>query len=412
MSALAPIPLSQPDISNLEEVLVLETLRSGRLSIGPMVEKFESLVARRVGCRFGIAINSGTSGLHLLMAALGIGPGDEVITTPYSFIASSNCILMVGARPVFVDIDPVSFNMDPAQLEAAITPRTKAIIAVSTFGNPAHMDVYERIADHHGIPLIEDSCEALGATLNGRASGSFGTAGVFGFYPNKQITTGEGGMIVTDDSGIAELCRSMRNQGRPIPRPGAAHVHTHSAGGQHMGSWLAHERLGFNFRLSELNAALGVGQMERLDHILAARDTVANQYLSRLSGNSFATPIQVPQNARMSWFVFALRLADRFNQTDRDAIIADLREQGIGAADYFPCIHLQPFYRNLLNITADQFPQAEALSQRSMAIPFHNRMTSSEIDRVVTTLERAVAKRQSNSQNTAQNTAQRQRVAA
>jgi perosamine synthetase len=206
-------------------------------------------------------------------------------------------------------------------------------------------------------------------------------------------------MIVTDDSGIAELCRSMRNQGRPIPRPGAAHAHTsthastHNAGAQHMGSWLAHERLGFNFRLSELNAALGVAQIERLDHILAARDKVAQQYLARLSGNDFATPIQVPQNARMSWFVFALRLADRFTQVDRDAIIADLRENGIGAADYFPCIHLQPFYQNLLECEPNRFPHAEALAQRSFAIPFHNRLTSSEIDRVVSTLERAVAKR-------------------
>jgi len=210
------IPLSRPDITELEESLVLRTLRSGRLSLGPMVEEFEKALADRVGVRHAVAVNSGTSGLHLVMKALNIGPGDEVITTPFSFIASSNAILFVDATPVFVDICPKTLNMDPAQVEAKIGPRTKAILAVETFGNPAYMDQYAQIAARHELPLIEDCCEALGATHNGRQAGTFGRVGVFGFYPNKQITTGEGGMIVTDDARLAEMCRSMRNQGRPL----------------------------------------------------------------------------------------------------------------------------------------------------------------------------------------------------
>lgn len=369
------IPLSKPDITAHEERLLLETLRSGRLSIGPMVEKFEESIAKAAGCRHGVALNSGTSGLHTLLMALGIGPGDEVITTPFSFIASSNCIAFVGATPVFVDIDPVSLNMDPAAVEAAIGPRTKAILAVETFGNPVHMDSYARIAARHEITLIEDACEALGATLSGRPAGSFGRAAVFGFYPNKQITTGEGGMIVTDDEYLANHCRSLRNQGRAI------------APATDQGSWLAHERIGYNFRLSELNAAVGVAQAQRLPEILEARRRVANAYVQRLMGVSELVLPTVDASVSPSWFVFVVRLETRFTEDERDRIIMGLRNHEVGAAAYFPCIHTQPCYQQKYGFRRGQFPIAESVSQRTIALPFYNTLTAREIDLVAQTLE-------------------------
>src|SRR5688572_9033921 len=294
------IPLSRPDISDLEIDMVTEILRSGRLALGPMAEKFEKLVATRAGCRHGVAVSSGTCGLHLIMRALGIGPGDEVITTPFSFIASTNCILYVGATPVFVDICPKTLNMDPALVEKAITPRTKAILAVETFGNPAYMDAYASIAARHEIPLVEDCCEALATTLGGRPCGSFGRVGVFGFYPNKQITTGEGGMIVTDDERLADMCRSLRNQGRGI-LPETATAERHNP--RQVGTWLRHERMGYNYRMPEINAALGVAQMRRLDDIVMKRQTVADLYVRRLMGNpNLMLPTLLPETS-MSWFV-------------------------------------------------------------------------------------------------------------
>ncbi|MCC6952358.1 MAG: DegT/DnrJ/EryC1/StrS family aminotransferase [Phycisphaerales bacterium] len=373
------IPLSRPDISELEEQVLLETLRSGRLSIGPMTEQFEKLVATRAGCRHGVAVNSGTSGLHLVLQSLGIGPGDEVITTPFSFVASSNCILFVGARPRFVDICPKTLNMDPAKVQAAIGPRTKAILAVETFGNPAYMDQYASIAAKHELTLIEDCCEALGTTYKGRPCGHFGRAGVFGFYPNKQITTGEGGMIVTDDQRLAEMCRSLRNQGRALGWG--------SAGGTPTGSWLKHERLGYNFRLSELNAALGVAQMRRLDEILERRMRVARMYVSRLAGHPHLVLPTVDPDSVMSWFVFVVRLAPRYTGDERDRVIAGLRRHEIGAGDYFPCIHLQPFYRELCGTGPGMFPIAESVSQRTIALPFYNSLTERECDDVCKALD-------------------------
>ncbi len=377
------IPLSRPDITAHEIDLVVRTLRSGRLSIGPMVERFEGLVMERCRCTHAVAVSSGTSGLHLIMRALDIGPGDEVVTTPFSFIASSNCILFVGARPVFVDICPRSLNMDPAKVEAAITPRTRAILAVETFGNPTHMDAYAAIAARHEIPLIEDSCEALGTTYKGRACGTFGRVGVFGFYPNKQITTGEGGMIVTDDRRLADLCRSMRNQGRAIPNSQASS----STGGVPTGSWLFHERLGYNYRLSELNAALGVAQMERLDEIIEQRQRVAKRYIDRLLANPNLIVPTIEAETVMSWFVFVVRLATTYSGEERDRIIRGMRNHDLGAADYFPCIHLQPYYRDLLGLGPGSFPIAESVSQRTIALPFHNRLTDEEIDLAVQTFE-------------------------
>ncbi|RMH10051.1 MAG: DegT/DnrJ/EryC1/StrS family aminotransferase [Planctomycetota bacterium] len=377
------IPLSRPDLSDLEERLVLEVIRSERLSIGPMVERFESLVAQASGRAHGVAVNSGTSGLHLALLALGIGPGDEVITTPFSFIASSNCIAYVGARPVFVDIEPRSLNMDPQAIEAAITPRTKAILAVETFGNPAHMDTYARIAARHELIMIEDCCEALGATLAGRPAGSFGRVGVFGFYPNKQITTGEGGMIVTDDERLAEVCRSLRNQGRPVGQVGGTG-----------GSWLEHERLGYNFRLDELSAALGVGQMQRLESILARRRDVANQYMQRLMGVRDLILPTIEPDVVPSWFVFVVRLSTGFTDVERDRIIESLRRHEVGAAPYFPCIHLQPFYRNMYGYRHGMFPIAESVSQRTIALPFYGSLSARELEIVAQTLEVMIMREQ------------------
>jgi len=380
--ALQEIPLSRPDITALEEQLVLATLRSGRLSIGPMIEQFEQLVATRASCRHGVGVNSGTSGLHLVMSALGIGPGDEVITTPFSFIASSNCILFTGATPKFVDICPRTLNMDPARVQAAIGPRTKAILAVETFGNPAYMDQYASIAARHEVPVIEDCCEALGTMYKGRPAGHFGRVGVFGFYPNKQITTGEGGMIVTDDHRLAEMCRSLRNQGRALGTTSAP-----SQGGAATGSWLRHERLGYNFRLSEINAALGVAQMKRLDEILEKRQAVASHYIRRLAGHPQLIVPTIDDDTVMSWFVFVVRLAPSYGVDERDRIIAGLRRNDIGAGDYFPCIHLQPFYRERFGLRPGMFPIAESVSQRTIALPFYNDLSTREIDQVVQSLD-------------------------
>jgi perosamine synthetase len=375
------IPLSLPDITDTEIEAVVATLRSTRLSIGPRQSRFEELIAERAGRRHGIAVSSGTAGLHLVLLALGIGPGDEVITTPFSFIATSNSILYTGATPVFVDIDPRSLNMDPALVEAAITPKTKAILAVETFGNPTHMETLAQVAKVHGIELIEDSCEALGAKRNGKAIGSFGRAGVFAFYPNKQITTGEGGMIVTDDDKIADLCRSMRNQGRPVMTGSSDEGNVNRSG-----TWLQHERLGYNYRLSEVASAMGIAQMERLDEILAQRRRAAALYMHRMMDWQEVILPNAEPAAEASWFVFVIRLTDQYTCVERDRIITGLRRHDIGSANYFPCIHLQPFYREKFGFEKGRFPIAESVSQRTIALPFFNRLDETQADLVVHTL--------------------------
>jgi perosamine synthetase len=380
---MSVIPLSQPDITQTEIDAVVAVLRSGRLSIGPRQDLFEQLVAERAGRRHGVAVSSGTAGLHLILLALGIGPGDEVITTPFSFIASANCILFVGAKPVFVDIDPRSLNMAPDLVEKAITPRTKAILAVEVFGNPTHMDKLAAIAQSHEIPLIEDACEALGGRHKGKPVGSFGRAGVFAFYPNKQVTTGEGGVIVTDDDRLADLCRSMRNQGRAVSSS------SDQPGYQNAGSWLAHERLGYNYRLSEIACALGVAQMERLDEMLEARRRVASSYIHRMMDmEDVILPDIAPEHCEsMSWFVFVVRLAASYTRTERDRMIEGLRRHEIGASNYFPCIHLQPFYREQFGYEQGMFPIAESVSQRTIALPFFNRLDETSLELIVMTFK-------------------------
>jgi perosamine synthetase len=289
-----------PDITQKEIDAVVEVLHTPTLSIGPKIVEFEEACAKVAGRRHGVGVSSGTSGLHLAMLAAGIGPGDEVITTPFSFVASTNCILFVGARPVFVDIDPKTMNLDVTKVEAAITPRTKGIVGVEVFGHPGGMMELEAIARKHELALIEDCCEGFGGRDWKRAIGSFGRAGVFAFYPNKQITTGEGGMIVTDDDTFAHTCRALRNQGRE----GMA--------------WLAHQRLGYNYRLSEINAALGVAQASRLDEILEKRRQVAHWYIERLMTNRYLILPTLDDETHMSWFVFVVRLNDLFEPGDRD----------------------------------------------------------------------------------------------
>jgi len=369
-----PIPLSSPDITQREIDAVVEVLRSPTLSIGPKVEEFERLCARVAGRRHGVAVSSGTAGLHCGMLAAGIGPGDEVLTTPFSFVASTNCILYVGAIPKFVDIDPRTLNLDPDKLEAAITHKTKAVVAVEAFGHPGGMSEVEQIARRHEMIMIEDCCEGFGGRVGERAIGSFGRAGVFAFYPNKQITTGEGGMLVTDDDSFATTCRSLRNQGR-----------------DGMG-WLAHARLGYNYRLSEINAALGVVQVQRLDEILANRRRVAHEYMTRLMTNRHLILPTLDDQTRMSWFVFVVRLNDLFEPEDRDEIIKQLRTEGIGANNYFPPIHLQPYVKEKLHTKPGDFPVCEYVAARTIALPFFSTMTAQQVQRVCETLERILDK--------------------
>jgi perosamine synthetase len=363
------IPLAQHHIQPEDIAAVVEVLNSDRLSLGPKTQAFERALAATAGVQHAVAVNSGTSALHLLVRALDIGPGDEVITTPFSFIASTNCILFERATPVFVDIEPETLCIDPALIERAITPRTKAILAVDVFGHPADLPAIGEIARARGLRLIEDSAESLGSTLGGRACGSYGDAGVFAFYPNKQITTGEGGAVVTNDARIAELCRSMADQGR-----GAE------------GAWLHHVRLGYNYRLDEMSAALGLSQLARLKEIVAARARVAEWHFDALSGMNEVVPPKVAEGVGMSWFVFVIRLAARFSRADRDCVLAKLRDREIGCRDYFTPIHLQPYIREALGTHEGQFAVTEHVCDRTIALPFYSQMTQQDVGRVVDAL--------------------------
>lgn len=363
------IPLARPDITEHEIQSVVSVLRTPYLSLGPKLGEFEHKIASYVGVRYAIAVNSGTSALHLIVRALGLKEGDEVITTPFSFVASSNCLLFERVRPVFVDIDPQTLNIAVSQIEARITPQTKAILAVDVFGHPAEWDELERIAQRYNLKLIEDSAEALGAEYKGRKAGSFGDAAVFAFYPNKQITTGEGGVVLTDNEEIARFCRSVRNQGR-------------GEGDE----WLQHERLGYNYRLSDINCALGIAQLERLEEILKKRERVAQMYNERLQHIKGVRIPYVAPHVKISWFVYVIRLSEDYTQTDRDRILKELRAHGIGCSNYFSPIHLQPFYRELFGYKPGDFPVTESVAARTIALPFYNNLSEDQIDYVVTTL--------------------------
>jgi len=367
------VPLSRPDIDQADIDAVVAVLRGPTLSLGPKLDAFERAFAAYVGRRRAVAVNSGTSGLFLCTQVLGLGAGDEVITTPFTFIASATTIMMAGARPVFVDIDPVSLNMDPAGVEAAITERTRAVLPVVIFGNPVGLDAVCDTAAAHDLPVIEDSCEGLGSVLNGRKIGTFGTMSVFAFYPNKQMTTGEGGMIVTDDDELADLCVSLRNQGRGRG-----------------GGWLAHERLGYNYRLSDINCALGLSQLARLDEFVEARRRVARMYAERLAGEERLIVPTEPEGCRMSWFVFVVRLVEGYTADQRNALLSRLMDRGIQVSNYFPPVYLQPFMVERFGYKPGDFPVTDAVCQSTVALPFHNRLTADEIELVCTELQTAL----------------------
>jgi dTDP-4-amino-4,6-dideoxygalactose transaminase len=364
------INLSAPWIDERDEELVLEVLRSGWLSLGPTGPRFEAMLAAAAGAPHCAAVSSGTAGLHLCMRLAGVGPGDEVITSPYSFVASANCAIYEGATPVFADIDPHTYNLDPAAVEAAITPHTKALVAVDIFGYPAEYDELVALCERHGIFLVEDSCEALGATYKGRPLGSHGHPAVWAFYPNKQMTTGEGGAVTTADEEQHELLVSLRNQGR-----------------LETSSWLQHGRLGFNYRLDDLSAALGIGQLEKLDRILAARREVAARYDALLAGVDVETPLPDDEDHGRSWFVYVVKLPAA---VDRDAVMRRLSEQGIASAPYLPSIHLQSYMRERYGFREGMLPVSEDCSARTMALPFHARLDPADQERVAEALRDAI----------------------
>ncbi|MBE3133548.1 MAG: DegT/DnrJ/EryC1/StrS family aminotransferase [Acidobacteria bacterium] len=369
------VPLARPDIAPQDIDAVVAVLKTPHLSLGPKGPEFEQALASYLGLAHGVAVNSGTSALHLVVRALGVGPGDEMITSPFTFIATANCALFEGARLVFVDIDEETWNMDAGAMEAAVTDRTRLLMPVHIFGRPMPMDRVMALGEARGIPVVEDACEALGATYQGRPAGAFGRAATFAFYPNKQMTTGEGGMIVTDDPGLADLCRSLRNQGRDPS-----------------GGWLAHARLGYNYRLSDINCALGLSQLARLPEFVAARGRVAARYLEKLAGvEELVLPAPYTEGT-MSWFVFVVRLADRFSQAQRDAVLEHLRGEGIGTNNYFSPVHLQPFYAEQFGYKPGDFPVCEKIAARTLALPFYNRLTEPDQDLVVECLKAALAR--------------------
>jgi perosamine synthetase len=365
------ISMSKPDINEDDVNRVVSALRSGQLSIGPFVEEFEKLAREYIGTRYAVAVANGTSGLHLCMRLAGVKEGAEVITSPFSFVASANCILYERGIPVFVDIDEKTLNIDPAAVDAAITNRTVGILPIHAFGRPAAMDSLCQTADRHSLVLIEDACEALGAMYRNRKVGTFGRASVFAFYPNKQITTGEGGIIATNDSRWDASLRALRNHGR-----GA------------MNGWLSHAQIGFNYRLNELSSALGVSQLSRIDDLLERRAAVAAKYSERLStapGIQVLTPVE--GMTRMSWFVYVVRLDASL---DRDDVASRLAEKGISTRNYFPPIHLQPYFREQFGFRTGQFPVTERVSASTLALPFHTNLSEREIEQVCTALSASI----------------------
>ena len=370
------IPLAAPDITAAEVEAVTEVLGTGRLSLGPELEKFEAELAAYHGVPHAIAVSSGTAGLHLALLALGIGDGGEVILPSFAFIAVANAVRQAGAAPVFAEIDPLTLNLDPRAVETAITPRTQAILVVHTFGVPADLEALRAIAERHHLALIEDACEAIGATFDGRRIGSFGDLAVLGFYPNKQMTTGEGGAILARSPAHAARLRTLRNQGRG---PGA--------------DWLDHLEIGFNYRLSELACALGRVQLSRIDEMLSRRRSAAERY-DRLLGpirDFELPPLRLPRRT-ISWFVYALRVSPDLapGAETRDRLQAALAVQGIATGRYFAPIHLQPAWRKDPNSTRACLPLTESIARRTLALPFFNRITESMQDEVVRAIENAM----------------------
>jgi dTDP-4-amino-4,6-dideoxygalactose transaminase len=379
-----PIPLARPELGPREEELLLEVVRSGSLSLGPKLDQFEHDFGEWLGGGYAVAVSSGTAGLHLGVRAMGWGEGDEVITSPLSFVATANSILYEGVKPVFCDIDPVTFNIDPEAAAAAVTDATAGLLPVHIFGYPADLPALSEVASNGGVGVLEDAAQALGAVDRmGRKVGTSGNIAVFAFYANKQMTTGEGGVLITPDKEIAEKVVSERNQGRaPDNRQ------------------VEHDRVGFNYRLSDLQAAIGIAQVERLDELLNARDNVAALYRERLTqlgaepagedeNHDIVLPCENDGDERRGWFVFVVQVP---SGTDREAVISSLAEQGIASKAYLPCIHLLPPYRERFGFSGGEFPIAERVSERSLALPFFTSMTEGQVDRVCTALGEALGK--------------------
>jgi perosamine synthetase len=368
-SALRRVPLARPYLDEREEELVVEVLRSGRLSLGPTIDRFEELLAERVGAPHAAAVSSGTAGLHLLARIAGIGPGDEVITSPLSFAASANCFLYEGATPVFADVDRRTWNLDPAAVEAAITGRTKALVAVDMFGYPCELEPLLELCERRGIRLIEDSAEALGAEYKDTPIGSHGPSCVFGFYPNKQVATGEGGVVTTQSEQEWQLLRSLRNQGRSYDD----------------GGWFNHVRLGFNYRWTDLQAAVGIAQLEKLDRMLALRAAAAARYAELLGGvEGVELAPADDEDHRRSWFVYVVLLAP---EVDRARVMVELRELGVDVAEYVPCIHLLTYMRERYGFSEGLCPAAEEISSRTLALPFFPAIEPDDQEYVVETLK-------------------------
>jgi len=364
------IPLARPDVGPREMELVTQVLRSDVLAMGPFTQRFEEGIAALAGRREGVACSSGTAGLHLGVRALEIGEGDEVITTPFSFVASANCLLYERAVPRFVDIEEDSLGLDPDQLERAATSRTRAVLPVHVFGRPCRIEAVTAIARRRGWAVIEDACEGLGSTIDGRPLGGFGDVAVFAFYPNKQITTGEGGMVVTDDAALADTMRSLRNQGRDTD-----------------GTWLRHVRLGYNYRLDELSAAVGVAQLERRAEMHAGRNRVAAAYERELGGRDWVRLPRAAGGEVVDWFVYVVRLRE---DIDRDGVIGRLAELGVPARPYFSPLHLQPFYRSMFGYRPGDFPVTERVAASTLALPFSSRLANEEVQYVADALVHAV----------------------
>jgi perosamine synthetase len=368
------VPLARPVLGSAEEQAVVEVLRSGQLSLGPRVAEFERRFAEFVGSPFASAVSSGTAGLHLALRAVGVGDGDEVITSPFSFVASANVALYERAQPVFADIDPLTLNLDPQAAAAVVTGRTRALLPVHIFGYPADMAAFEAIATRHGLGVVEDACEALGGGhADGIAIGARGNPAVFGFYANKQLTTGEGGMVTLDEEGVKARIDSERNQGR-APDMG----------------WLDHDRLGFNYRLSDIACAVGIAQLERLERMLVDRARVAGLYREALAGiDGLELPCEDREGERRGWFVFVVQLP---RDVDRDEAVRRLAEQGIQSKPYLPAIHLMSFYRERFGHRPGEFPVCEDVAARSLALPFFPELAEGQVAQVAKGLVAALGR--------------------